>query len=427
MVAVHRYSPQSVKLSSDQPIRRHPIFDTDRWGRPVSDRDRSKFDSLTVFYDVFMSPSGDKVTAIGPPLLNLKIEILPLEVFINGRRVPGRICELRYHWTYSVKVPDDEVGKPLTVLLRFRCFEKALFVGPFPFSSLEKRRAVNTLQKNNLVPWISDWIRWHSRLHSFGRILLYDNGSENLGQLVEALSALDDDLEVILVEWAFPYGPPWINAHKFAQLGALNHCRLFFSGVSSWILFVDIDEYLFVDEGIDLERRLEVLERRNASALLLGGWTVPDHGSDGPPDRISVRDFWYRDRKPDWHGRKYLYRPDRVFENEVHSVVPYRPAISKIVTSKSAYRRIANLISFTIPSLLQRWLGVASGMSRARVTLEEPIGSVCFFHFRGLNLHWKYDSSSLVQDFDDERHERDQRVANLAERIGIGEREASIR
>ena len=45
-----------------------------------------------------------------------------------------------------------------------------------------------TLQRNNPLPWILDWCRWHHRLHGASRVILYDNASDNRDDLVAALA-----------------------------------------------------------------------------------------------------------------------------------------------------------------------------------------------------------------------------------------------
>ena len=43
---------------------------------------------------------------------------------------------------------------------------------------------ISTLQKDNPLIWIADWLKWHHREHGVGRAVLYDNGSSNRDELI---------------------------------------------------------------------------------------------------------------------------------------------------------------------------------------------------------------------------------------------------
>ena len=100
---------------------------------------------------------------------------------------------------------------------------------------------ISTLQKNEDIQHVIDWILWHRRLHNVDRVILYDNGSENRTELIENLKTLEPEVNIIFVDWQFPYG---VFPYGFTQIGSIDHCRIRFSVKHGYCINLDIDEYL---------------------------------------------------------------------------------------------------------------------------------------------------------------------------------------
>ncbi|MFC4243692.1 hypothetical protein ACFOYW_09930 [Gryllotalpicola reticulitermitis] len=239
--------PSAVRLPDNAPRRERP--------RPVELRDADydkKFDFDTMFYDVFRS--GDDVIAIGPPLLNLRDPAaqwrydadgatVPLPRFItmhgNQRAVFRRFAGRELGITAPGSVPVvAEVGADLA-----------------PYFS--GTRAVTTVQLDNKLEWISDWVRWHHRSQGTDAVVVYDNGSTHysLDELLDAIS-LPGVRVAAVIDWPFRYGPqgsdvlPWDSA--FAQAGAIEHARRRVLRLAAGMLSIDIDEMVHPINGRDV-------------------------------------------------------------------------------------------------------------------------------------------------------------------------------
>ena len=67
------------------------------------------------------------------------------------------------------------------------------------------RLALTTVQKDNPIEWVHDLLLWHHREFGVRRLILYDNGSENLDELIAQLSSRSFELEIVFVDWLFPH------------------------------------------------------------------------------------------------------------------------------------------------------------------------------------------------------------------------------
>ena len=56
---------------------------------------RNELDSNTIFYDVFLDRDTKQLRGIGPQLLNLISQILPLHVLVNGEKVSLKIHQVK--------------------------------------------------------------------------------------------------------------------------------------------------------------------------------------------------------------------------------------------------------------------------------------------------------------------------------------------
>jgi len=91
--------------------------------------------------------------------------------------------------------------RELTVQLsfHFNLFEKVVEISqnhPPVRGNEENLLTLVTLQKDNPLQWIKDWIRWHNHMHGVGRLILYDNGSREYGydELAEACTSEENFL-----------------------------------------------------------------------------------------------------------------------------------------------------------------------------------------------------------------------------------------
>ncbi|RAI34185.1 glycosyltransferase family 92 protein [Rhodoplanes serenus] len=98
------------------------------------------------------------------------------------------------------------------------------------------------------APYLGDWVAFHHAA-GVGRFYLYDNGSADAPDRV--LRPHVDSGLVRLIDW--PHPPP-------PQLPAYRHCIRTFADEARWIAFIDIDEFLFSPQGVDLPQALRPYE-----------------------------------------------------------------------------------------------------------------------------------------------------------------------
>ena len=148
------------------------------------------------------------------------------------------------------------------------------------------------IQKDNHPVWISDWCRFFNRIHNVSRIVLYDNASSNLEELKSELQGLSKEMEIHLVHWNFPFGPP---SSAFTQRGALNHCYWNLKDRSKYFLNFDIDEYLVNRTPYPLSEYLNRTMSSRIASLYVIGRNVPRMPQlKSPKRRLRANDYEYR-------------------------------------------------------------------------------------------------------------------------------------
>jgi len=256
----------------------------------------------TIFYDVFYKHDNSSIICIGPPLLNLEGVLELQEISCNGRQL-----HYSHRKTFGdyilvvIKVPRS-LRSEFTVQLsfRFNLFEKVVEVSrnhPPVRGNGKNPLTLVTVQKDNPLQWIKDWMRWHNRMHGVRHLVLYDNGSQEYGhdELVDTLHGGEEDFQSVLVNWDFPFtrggwspGPAW---DPWPKRGALNHWYLKY-GSCGWLLNLDIDEYLVAAENTTSLR--DYLRQTPRRYLAFRERRVVQIGPEKPLAERSFWDFLYR-------------------------------------------------------------------------------------------------------------------------------------
>ena len=194
-------------------------------------RTETSLDTKTIFYDIYIDPVTRRLCGIGPRLYNLETEIFPLDIFVGSKRIDFFITKVKKQFFLESKYKIEPSEKLVDITLRFKSFECSFSLNnsstdAWLVNSSNSRLTICTLQKDNHIVWIKDWIKWHCRLYGVKRVILYDNGSENQQELITSLREVTNEVELIFVHWEFPYGRA---PNFYAQTGMLNHCRIRFS------------------------------------------------------------------------------------------------------------------------------------------------------------------------------------------------------
>jgi len=322
-----------------------------------------QYDSKTLFYDIFLSPNSGCVVAIGPPLLNLKSELLPLEIKVNNQVITFSI-DVNYKKLLVLKAKlKMPLSTPCKAVLK-------LNNGDEVDVDLHRPEAVIgdtlvTLQKNNEIRWIKDWIKYYRSHLGIKNFFIYDNNSENQSELIEALEG-----DATIVPWAFPHGVSYYHSNQFCQIGALNHFKLKY-GERSIIYNFDIDELLICKNDLIKE------QIQKGESLRFNNYLVPYLPVD--KEMYSFSDFIMREKKPKNSAFKYtVHGTDKGLMN-VHYFKKEKNILDKLLLKKKSYGRL--------------------------VDIEDAY----FLHYRGITTNWrthhsdrlkdiKIDASNLVKD-----------------------------
>lgn len=330
MAIVTSYQPSPLFLPPSAPLARRFLDPRShrRGEPPLGEADLPVYERHTIFHDVFLGDGA--LLAVGPPLVNLAARVRPIRCRIlrdDGSSSPPLRHRLERHERCTLHrfrlPPAWRDATTLRASVELATGQRA------EFDAVRQSLApvflqVATLQKDNRVEWIADWLGHLARL-GVERVLLYDNDSADARELPARLRALEGIPDVVLVHWPFPYGPGRSHYNQFAQPSQLNHAHLCFGG-AEWCGHFDVDEYPVSGSGHSLVEHLEALSPRTG-LLRLDSWWAPRvsgegtaEGRAGPTAEFpTVRDFRFRERAARGKARKYLVRTRALKSARVHN------------------------------------------------------------------------------------------------------------
>jgi len=286
--------------------------------RPVELRQKdydSKFDSSTLFYDIYAD--GELVRLAGPPLLNLKPSVENLQFTVNGKKqLESKFTDLdrtQHSWLrFDGLAETMEFGGDLATA--------SVRVGKSYTDIFNGKKALVTKSKNNDLRWIRDWVAFHVETQGVDAVLIYDNDSTeySTSDLIDTLNTIDGLEVAIVVEWPFKFGPqggnwggvvnaPWDS--DFTEYSILEHARYRFLKTADLVISADIDELVMSENGRSLG---ELMRESSAPGLVYEGrWitTVNDENNSNET-QVSFKDFIYYDKNSKPTTQKWSIRPD---------------------------------------------------------------------------------------------------------------------
>ena len=421
LVRVHTPSgvvlPESLQLERTYPSYYAEQEDTLSMGFKPNEADKR-----TLLCDIFRSPDGRKLHAIGPEPRNLLEELWPLTITVDGAplrhrtRIKGVIGvpDPRMRLLFlEAKLPAHLAARDnLEANLQWRNFAATAVVNrPLP-PSPKPLLTLTTLQKNNPLEWIRDWCLYNQRIHKVERIVLYDNGSDDFNALRAGLERLDGGPQVVLMRWNYPYG---LTQFNYSQHSALNHCYLRFGNDTSHFINLDVDEYLVNLSGAPLAQHLERSLRGRFATLLVPHYHVRNLPTAPPLDGGPLRahHFKHRRRKLMWHNAKTAFAPRHITYVHPHLNNHRLPGLMRrlVDTRRWAWRLVYSHHLTRSPLWLwrtQRWAAP---------------DELYFNHYLGLNTGWQFEYP-LIKSPDSAIDEPDPVVPALLERAGLAEESA---
>ncbi len=418
------YRPNPIRVPDSTEVVRQIVPET-----PFTEQEKKRIDTRTLFYDVFKDPHSRQLRAVGPLWFNLKRELMPMQIRVNGKRLNYRLVEIeRVAFLETEDMPEDVISGA-AVEFRFSTFSATVDLNWTAVEAELRNHAhlkltMSTLQKENPFEWIKDWLQWHVRLHGVQRLILYDNGSTDRDALVDRLPELEGDAAIVFVDWPYRYGVP---PHEYAQQGSLNHTRLAFPVRGSYCVNLDIDEYLVKRSSGSLVHYLSSrLGDSPLGAVAFSQRLVPNI-SDSRRERLPrLVDFPYRFKNAgysltgeSWNeiGRmKYIYHFDKIGYNATH-----RTASEKNKEFSMRYSALHRAV-FLFRKILRELLGKVIGDRLPKVRIDAchaPPDELFFYHFLGLNTGW--NDLPLIKriEFDKTIHVSEPLIRELAERAQL--------
>lgn len=383
-----RYAPCPIVLPATGTLWRQ-FYDhrSHRTGKPrLTEADYAGYDKHTVFYDVFLDAHSSCIRAVGPPLVNFKRLILPIRM-----QVAGISKSLRHRMSPHGRVTFHRFDLPRDLShveqVSYRCqlgniLEKEGIAYRVALAPVNLQ--FTTLQKNNPVEWVLDWLRYYTRL-GVERMLLYDNGSDNADELANALMNCSDIMDVVLIDWPFPYGPVRSNYNLFCQASQNNHAHQCF-GQAEWTGHFDVDEYLAFRDGLSLTKMLSQVSKRTGLLRFDSFW-VPNVHSDSSQLELQTMDVASAEKIPT--VRNFCYR-ERNSRGKAHKYI----ACQRLLRVSNTHNAKLKL-----------------GYRRRAV----PTDDAAFLHYKALTNNWKGAGRADAEPMDTLKHVKDMYVINVLE------------
>lgn len=216
------------------------------------------FDFDTLFNDVINLGNGQTLL-IGPPLYELKRQISFVQ---NGNPLEHRFF--------------DRINCGLTIVNGVGDFTLVNPKGNIEIETEARSTqfadmgCMSTMQKNEPIQWIKDWVQYHHVAHGVRGFIIYDNNSDHytVEELQAELDSLDYDIINLVLPWNVPFGPhtpTWDS--NFSQFTQLEHWKYKYAWCSKFAINQDIDELLVLD-GITLDQVLDEIHLKQIPGVM---------------------------------------------------------------------------------------------------------------------------------------------------------------
>lgn len=287
------------------------------------------FDWDNLWYDAVQIDSG-QILLIGPPLYATSNYITNTCNFTSdsGDIIPFQIMEM---------------DRACLVVLHANMFLDHINLNPGNMkikinkqdTAFNNKIVLMTLQKNNPITWIKEWIKYHNVNYGIDGVVIYDNNSNHYttGELESAIQT--PGVTIKIVDWNVPYGPQGFDCNyynvwdsDYAQSVMFEHVKRKYVSNSKLAINCDIDELIAIDDG-DINTVLHGLNLTNqAGYCYKGRWIEPYDIANNitaeviPHEARSFKNYYCTDiRNEIGIGNKWMVIPNRVlnYQWSVHN------------------------------------------------------------------------------------------------------------
>lgn len=368
-------SPCSITLPSECGISRKPNFVTENEGcaSPLTEGEVRAFDGKTLVFDVVYVVSKEELVIICPPPMNL--EYLYEDMVVGVRDAKGRVRRLplkernrAFLGVFVYSSDGLQISSETEISLGFGDFD-CVVVAPRMAAADKRGLLLTTLQKDNPINWIVDWIRYYNHL-GVDHFRIYDNNSVYQEDLVRHLhECLPPEIDVEVFAWNFPYGPINYPLLKFCQIAQLNH-SMFDHPEVEWIINLDVDEYLVLPSEFSSFKPWLSSFAGNVGLISIPGRISDKIGVGLVDERVTVRDFRYVRIEPQIGGNKYVARRSAIRNLLIHGA-----AIDKVHKQVSVPFEEAHFIHYK--SLTNGWKNVQQPLRAQTIRFNPTRHTTC--------------------------------------------------
>lgn len=189
--------------------------------------------------------------------------------------------------------------------------------------------------------FLREWIEYY-RIIGVEHFYIYDNRSLRKNKIRKLLNPYIEQGIVTLVDWDYPFAKNKKKDQKFCQRGQMHHCLYKYGQLSTWMLFIDVDEYVYpVDpKQTSLLPLLEKYEQSHeVAALQFKMIWFGNSGHKKIPEGLVIENYTHRATEVVQQGReKCCVKPDKVALLFIHDVKQYFEGSVKITVPPEQYR-----------------------------------------------------------------------------------------
>ncbi|TRX61918.1 hypothetical protein [Corynebacterium hiratae] len=304
-------STQPVVLPNDSRLFREPI----RKYEDMTPNFLTRYDGHTIAVDVFCA--DDRLWFIGPSLFNLKGYAESSRIEIDGIKVNDFSW---YDMSRISRFHTDIDGIVQEVNIEFGPEKFKVSPGADDLKSFEGRNVVITMNRDNKLENLRDWLINFVVNHSIDSAIIYDNRSEaySLKEMASALLEIEGLERLYIVDWPFKFGntggPQQIWDSDFGIYMCWEHARWRFLQKANSVFISDADEYPVSSTNLTL---VDYVEKAEAGALNYPVRNVPAVcRGEMANQRIRLHsDYIYGDSRFGLFTKKVAYQPKRIPEN----------------------------------------------------------------------------------------------------------------
>lgn len=292
-----------------------------------------KFDSSTLFYDLFRSHDGQHIIAIAPPPFGYEKQLKKARFTLNGEHtaLKARHRSLsRLHEIWLKVSPEQDIS---SVDLELNGHKICLTIAPNNAPTFAGRKMLSTICKDTPIPWIIDWVKFHAVNHGADGLVLFENSdtperAENIAKALEDAHLL---AAFQVVHVPFQFGPIHFNGSKrdsdYLQSSLLALLRWKYLQQAKALLYCDIDELIATNDGSSI---FDHVQKSMLGYLFIEGvWvetaTTTDIKKLNDIEQRRHKHFQHTTSPPRRTHRKWVCVPSKIPMNlqwKIHAIRP---------------------------------------------------------------------------------------------------------